>query len=96
MSRAARLLVEKHFISLLDFIFSLKETSNGFDIANLDAILVSNDTFQLAIYTLMLFCNNYPLDIRNYFENCEKKYIKQAESLMKTYIGPHLFQQEVD
>jgi len=51
MSRTARLLVEKHYSSLLDFIFSLKETSDSFDISSLffyldlDAILISGDTF---------------------------------------------------
>jgi len=37
---------------------------------------------------LLIFTTNYPVNVRNYFENCDKKYIKLAENTIKTYIGP--------
>jgi hypothetical protein len=43
------------------------------------------------MHSLLVFSNNFPLNIRNYFENCDKKYIKQADFIIKTFIGPHLF-----
>jgi len=41
--------------------------------------------------SLLIFTTNYPINIRNYFENCDKKYIKNAEIILKNFIGPYLF-----
>jgi len=96
VSRAARVLVDKYYMNLLDFFFSQKESTKSFDIANFAEIILSEDIFQLSMHTLLVFSNNYPLNIRNYFEHCDKKYLKQSDYILKTYIGPNLFQNELD
>jgi len=43
------------------------------------------------MHALINFTTNYPNSLRNYFENCDKKYIKPAENILKNYIAPYLF-----
>jgi hypothetical protein len=77
-----------------------KECLKGYDLTKIELewtdFLTYDSLFRLVLQSFYLFASNFPLCLRKWTENGDKKYTIIVSSYVKNYISQALFLYEID